>query len=52
MSDQEWARLTEMYYLTYLTNYHIIWATIIVQLLVPFLHHAGLAVIISLMAEK
>lgn len=38
--------------LPYLTNYHIIWATIIVQLLVPFLHHAILAVIVSLMVES
>lgn len=38
-------------------NYHtsqiiIIWATIIVQLLVPFLHHAILAVTVSLMVES
>lgn len=38
--------------LPYLTNYHIIWDTIIVQLLVPFPHHAILAVIVVLMVES
>jgi len=36
----------------YLTNYHIICATVVVQLLVPLFHHAGFAVVISLTKDN
>ena len=36
----------------YLANNDIIWAGIVVQLLVPLLHHAALAVICSLRPHK
>lgn len=38
-------------HLHYLTNYNIIGTGVIVQLLVPFLHHSTLAIIISLQVE-
>lgn len=34
--------------ITNLANYYVIWATVIVQLLVPLLHHTTLAIIVSL----
>lgn len=36
----------------YLTNYHIICATVVVQLLVPLFHHAGFAVVVSLTKDN
>lgn len=48
-SHKEWQRDQQLHYLT---DYNIIRTSVIVQLLVPFLHHSTLTIIISLQVKQ